>query len=100
MATRKVLLSEIGRDLSISSVEVLHSELCLRLSPITAADMGRILFRIGRTLWHTTVAANQANGAITYELDGKQYVVVGAGDSLFAFTLGASHGSDRQIFLF
>jgi acido-empty-quinoprotein group A len=45
----------------------------------------------GKTLWHTTVAANQANGAITYELDGKQFVVVGAGDSLFAFTLGASH---------
>jgi hypothetical protein len=37
------------------------------------------------------VAANQANGAITYELDGKQHVVVGAGDSLFAFALGASH---------
>jgi acido-empty-quinoprotein group A len=45
----------------------------------------------GKTLWHTTVGANQANGAITYELDGKQFVVVGAGDSLFAFTLGASH---------
>jgi acido-empty-quinoprotein group A len=45
----------------------------------------------GKTLWHTTVGANQANGAITYELDDKQFVVVGAGDSLFAFTLGASH---------
>ena len=45
----------------------------------------------GKTLWHTTVAANQANGSITYELDGKQYVVVGAGDSLYAFALGASH---------
>jgi alcohol dehydrogenase (cytochrome c) len=45
----------------------------------------------GKTLWHTTVTANQSNGAISYELDGKQYVVVGAGDSLFAFTLGPSH---------
>jgi acido-empty-quinoprotein group A len=45
----------------------------------------------GKTLWHTTVAGNQANGAITYELDGKQYMVVGAGDSLYAFALGASH---------
>ena len=45
----------------------------------------------GKTLWHTTLGANQTNGAITYELDGKQYVVVGAGDSLFAFALGASH---------
>ena len=45
--------------------------------------------KTGKTLWHTTVAANQANGSITYELDGKQYVVVGAGDSLYAFALGA-----------
>jgi PQQ-dependent dehydrogenase (methanol/ethanol family) len=44
----------------------------------------------GRTLWHTTVGANQANGAITYVLDGRQYVVVGAGDSLFAFRLPAA----------
>jgi outer membrane protein assembly factor BamB len=34
------------------------------------------------TLWHTCVGANQTNGAITYELDGKQYVVVGAVDTL------------------
>jgi alcohol dehydrogenase (cytochrome c) len=45
----------------------------------------------GKTVWHATVATNQANGAITYELDGNQYVVVGGGDSLFAFALGASH---------
>jgi len=60
-----------------------------------AGDFSRHILAIdattGKTLWHTTVAANQANGAITYELDGKQYVVVGAGDSLFAFALGASH---------
>ena len=43
----------------------------------------------GKTLWHATVGANQTNGAITYELDGKQYIVVGAGDSLFAFALPA-----------
>ena len=45
----------------------------------------------GKTLWHTTVGLNQANGAITYQLDGKQYVLVGAGDSLFAFALPANH---------
>ena len=39
----------------------------------------------GKTLWHTALGANQANGAIAYELDGRQYVVVGAGDSLYAF---------------
>ena len=41
----------------------------------------------GKTLWHATVGSDQTNGAITFELDGKQYVVVGAGDSLYAFTL-------------
>ena len=44
----------------------------------------------GKTLWHTTVGANQANGAITYKLDGKQYIVVGAGDSLYAFALAGA----------
>jgi alcohol dehydrogenase (cytochrome c) len=41
----------------------------------------------GKTLWHTAVGANLVNGPITYELDGKQYVVAGVGDSLVAFTL-------------
>jgi alcohol dehydrogenase (cytochrome c) len=41
----------------------------------------------GRTLWHASMSGNQMNGAITYELDGKQYVVVGGGDSLNAYAL-------------
>lgn len=44
----------------------------------------------GKTLWHSTVGANQTNGAITFMLDGKQYVLVGAGDSLYAYTLGVN----------
>jgi alcohol dehydrogenase (cytochrome c) len=28
-----------------------------------------------------------SNGPITYELDGTQYLVVGAGDTLFGFAL-------------
>jgi hypothetical protein len=44
-----------------------------------------------KTLWHTSVGANQTNGGITYELGGKQYVLVGAGDKLVAFTLGYAH---------
>lgn len=41
----------------------------------------------GKTLWHAALASNQGNGAITYNLDGRQYVVVGAGDTLYAFAL-------------
>jgi alcohol dehydrogenase (cytochrome c) len=41
----------------------------------------------GKTLWHTAAGANLANGPMTYELDGRQYVVFGVGNDLFAFKL-------------
>jgi acido-empty-quinoprotein group A len=41
----------------------------------------------GKILWHAGLAGNVSNGPVTYMLDGKQYLVVGAGDSLYAFTL-------------
>ena len=41
----------------------------------------------GKILWHTKLAAEVANGPMTYELDGRQYIVVGGGDMLYAFTL-------------
>ncbi len=41
----------------------------------------------GRTLWHVSVGADVSNGPITYMLGGRQFVVVGAGDSLLAFAL-------------
>jgi alcohol dehydrogenase (cytochrome c) len=41
----------------------------------------------GKILWHAGLSANLSNGPETYMLDGKQYLVVGAGDSLFAFSL-------------
>jgi alcohol dehydrogenase (cytochrome c) len=47
---------------------------------IYSADQGRIL-------WHHELAANESGGVITYLLDGKQYIVFGAGDSLYAWSL-------------
>ena len=41
----------------------------------------------GKPLWHAGLGANTSNGPQTFLLEGRQYVVVGAGDSLFAFTL-------------
>ena len=41
----------------------------------------------GKPLWHAGLGNNTTNGPQTYLLDGRQYVVVGAGDQLFAFTL-------------
>jgi alcohol dehydrogenase (cytochrome c) len=39
----------------------------------------------GEPLWHANLAAGVSNGPITYQLDGTQYVVVTAGDTMWAF---------------
>ena len=41
----------------------------------------------GELLWASRLANAVSNGPITYELDGLQYVVVAAGNSLAAFVL-------------
>jgi len=42
----------------------------------------------GNILWHSRIAAAQiGNAPETYMLDGKQYLLVTAGDSIFAFSL-------------
>jgi len=40
----------------------------------------------GTTLWHQAIG-KVGNGPITYELDGKQYLLVGGGSSLYSFAL-------------
>mgnify|MGYP006160559091 CR=1 FL=1 len=42
---------------------------------------------MGVPLWHAGLHTSITNGPITYALEGTQYVVVGAGDSLYAFSL-------------
>jgi alcohol dehydrogenase (cytochrome c) len=42
---------------------------------------------LGNILWHSRLGGSVANGPIAYELDGREYVVVGGGDSLYAFAL-------------
>ncbi len=41
----------------------------------------------GHTIWHTNLGGVMNNAPVTYELDGKQYLLFAAGDSLYAFTL-------------
>ena len=43
----------------------------------------------GKPLWHAGLGTNTSNGPQTFLLDGRQYIVVGAGDSLYAFALGS-----------
>ncbi|MDQ6707312.1 MAG: acido-empty-quinoprotein group A [Acidobacteriota bacterium] len=41
----------------------------------------------GKILWHFGMPSSLGNGPMSYELDGRQYVVAGAGDTLYAFAL-------------
>jgi alcohol dehydrogenase (cytochrome c) len=41
----------------------------------------------GDILWHFPMGRSLENGPETYMLDGKQYLIAGGGDTLFAFTL-------------
>ena len=40
----------------------------------------------GSTLWHAGIG-RVGNAPITYELDGRQYVLIGGGSALYAFAL-------------
>ena len=46
----------------------------------------------GKDLWHIQLGAAIYSTAITYQLDGKQYVVIPAGSALFAFTFATMRG--------
>jgi alcohol dehydrogenase (cytochrome c) len=41
----------------------------------------------GDAIWHAGLNASVSNAPITYEMDGKQFVVVGAGDMVWTFVL-------------
>jgi alcohol dehydrogenase (cytochrome c) len=43
--------------------------------------------RTGETLWHSYAGARVVTSPMTYELDGRQYITIGAGDVLFSFAL-------------
>lgn len=44
----------------------------------------------GKPLWHSRLTTAVSNGPMTYEMDGRQYVVVAAGDTLYGFAMMAS----------
>ncbi len=49
---------------------------------IVAYDAGN-----GKPLWHSYLGSNVSNAPETYSLDGHQYLLVGAGDTLYSFML-------------
>jgi alcohol dehydrogenase (cytochrome c) len=52
-----------------------------------SSDLVALNATTGEALWHAQLNASVSNGPITYELDGSQYLIVGAGDSLWAFVM-------------
>jgi alcohol dehydrogenase (cytochrome c) len=48
----------------------------------------------GDALWHARLNTGVSNGPITYELDGTQYLLVGAGDMLWSFAM--HHEGDKK----
>jgi alcohol dehydrogenase (cytochrome c) len=43
----------------------------------------------GKILWHTWLTSPPSAGPITYMLDGKQYLLVASGDTLYTFTVNS-----------
>jgi alcohol dehydrogenase (cytochrome c) len=41
----------------------------------------------GKILWHAGLTTALSAGPITYMLDGRQYLLVAAGDTLYTFTV-------------
>ena len=50
-------------------------------------DLVALDARGGQPLWHSMLNGSITNGPITYELDGRQYVVAAAGDTLWSFVM-------------
>jgi alcohol dehydrogenase (cytochrome c) len=44
----------------------------------------------GKTLWHAGTGSQMQTSPITYELDGRQYVLSGSGSVMFAWALPRS----------
>ena len=49
----------------------------------------------GKTLWHSGLGAGMQSSPITYQLDGRQYVVTGSGTVLFAWALPQGQGAKQ-----
>ena len=52
-----------------------------------SSDIVALDARDGRALWHAGLNSSITNAPITYQLDGRQYVIAGAADTLWAFVL-------------
>jgi glucose dehydrogenase len=71
----------------INSSGLLSTEGEILLSGDSEQNFGAFATRSGKSLWHVGLGALVSNAPITYELNGRQYIVVAAGMDLYAFSL-------------
>jgi len=69
-----------------SGAGVLTTATGLTFTGDTAGNVLGLRTSDGKTLWHAAIG-RVGNSPITYELDGRQFVLVGAGSSLYAWAL-------------
>ena len=72
-----------------SGAGVLTTESGLTFTGDTAGNVLALRTSDGATLWHSGIG-RVGNSPITYELDGRQYLLVGGGASLYAWALPES----------
>jgi alcohol dehydrogenase (cytochrome c) len=71
---------------SDASAGVLTTESGVLFTGDSSSNVMALRTSDGATLWHSGIG-RVGNSPITYELDGRQYVVVGGGSALYAFAL-------------
>ena len=89
-------LDGIARQAGVPAEDILEVNGLSRTEEVTA---GRLIFgadaggnfvardvATGKPLWHARLG-NISNAAETYMLDGRQYVILAAGDSLYSFAV-------------
>ncbi len=76
---------ELGEGTSGSGV--LTTESGILFTGDVAGNMLALRTSDGKTLWHAGVGGNIQSSPITYELDGRQYVLTSAGGVMFAWGL-------------
>jgi alcohol dehydrogenase (cytochrome c) len=69
-----------------SGAGVLTTESGLTFSGDTAGNAIALRTSDGTTVWHAGIG-KVGNGPITYQLDGRQYVLIGGGSALYAWVL-------------
>jgi glucose dehydrogenase len=59
----------------------------LLFSADTSGNLLALSPSTGETLWHISLGGRTPNSPMTYEVDGKQYLIFACGDTLYAFAL-------------